>query len=183
MNKIPDCADMILQLFRKGQCFSHKSGHPLPQREIEPFDMIRFPTFLSHRLMPFCGEYRIISRPEICISDGALAVNRRQRIPQAFGTYSITVSDEYAYDFSRIDINRKPNPLFITLFTDEGPHFITFYCQPPFCFYNINFMGYFLVFSIDIFLQPRLGNPSNSRNTRYRYFGLDHRFGHLRSQQ
>ena len=81
MNKIPDSSDLIIQIFGKREGFPNQAGNPLPKRAIESLDMIGLAAFFSNRMMPAFREYTVVSRPKICIANGALLINNRQGIP------------------------------------------------------------------------------------------------------
>ena len=60
MNKVPDCTNMVLQFFGKGQGFSHQPGAPLPQCTVEAFDMVCQAGFLANGPMPFRWKHLAI---------------------------------------------------------------------------------------------------------------------------
>jgi len=53
VDEIPERANVIGQLLRKGERFAHQPTTPLAQRVIEPLNMIRLSARFSHRTMAF----------------------------------------------------------------------------------------------------------------------------------
>ena len=74
MNKIPNSSNMVFQLFRERQCFSHQSGNALPQRIIESFNVIGFASFLANGKMACGRKDRRIGFPKVGVTQGVLPI-------------------------------------------------------------------------------------------------------------
>ena len=99
MDKIPNRANMIFQLFRKRERFTYQAGDALPQRTIKAFNVIGLARCLPDSAMAFGGQNRGIGGPKIGVRHRALAVNGRQGIPQSLGPGLVTGADIHAHDF------------------------------------------------------------------------------------
>jgi hypothetical protein len=160
MNEIPYCSYMIFDFFGKRKRFSHKTGNSLSHRIIESFNMTCLSAFLSDSTMPLGRKNLFIRCPEIRITDSALPVNARQRIPQSRASFAITAAHIHPDNFFRINIFCQPNPYLIAFVPDKGPHSISFNGQATFRLILHLFRNFFIFF-IHIILQPTFGNICN----------------------
>ncbi len=99
MDKMPKRANMICQFFRKRERFTYQAGDALPQRTIKAFNVIGLARFLPDGAMTLGGQNRGIGGPKIGVRHRALAINGRQRIPQALGADLVTGTDIHAHNF------------------------------------------------------------------------------------
>ena len=136
MHKIPDGPDMIFNLFRKRQRLAHQATDPLAQRVVQALDATGLPALLAHRTMPLRRQDTGIGIPEIRVTDGTLAIDRRQRLPQLARGGFVACADCHPNDFSCVAVNGQPDPLFIAFVPSKRPQFVTFNRQPAFFFWR-----------------------------------------------
>ena len=77
MNKVPDSANMVFNLFRKRKCFSDQPRDALSQRAIETFNFVCFASFFTYRAMSLGRKNPLIGFPKIGITDRTLTINTR----------------------------------------------------------------------------------------------------------
>lgn len=133
VDEVPDCAEVILQLFREGERLANKPGDALAKGVVESFYEAGLAAALRRWPMPTSGKHRFVRRPEVGVGGGALAVDGRQRPPQAASALGIAVSDVHSDDLPRLYVQSQPDPLLVAFLTDERPQLITLDGQvPPF---------------------------------------------------
>ena len=106
MDEIPDRTHIIFGLLRKRQCLAHEPRYALLQGAIEALNPISLPTLFAYGPMSFRRHNCLISFPEIAVANGALAIDRWQRIPESLSTHSRAVADMDADYLTRVAIAR-----------------------------------------------------------------------------
>jgi hypothetical protein len=136
VDKVPDRANMVGQLFRERECLSNQSTTTLPQGIVEPLDMTGLTTLLSDRTMAFRWQDCGIRLPKIGVADGTLAIEGRQRSPQSAYAGFGPRSDRHTDNFAGLAVKSQPNPLLTSFLANIRPEFITFQNQAPFLLCN-----------------------------------------------
>ncbi len=134
MNKQPDGADVVFDLFREGQRFAHQSADALPERVVHPFDVRGAARFFAAWSMAFPGQDGGIRGPEIRVRDRTLAVHSGQRVPQLLRGDLIARPNRHPHNFAGVAIQGQPNPLLGLFGFDKGPEFVAFQRQSAFFF-------------------------------------------------
>src|SRR5262249_39366030 len=78
--------DMVGELLGKGQRVAHQSCNTLPQRIVEPFDVIGFARQLADRFVLRRRNHLLIDDILIRVKCGVLTVGVRNLGPQVLGT-------------------------------------------------------------------------------------------------
>jgi hypothetical protein len=130
-DEVFDSITMVRQLFGEGQGVPDEAGDALPQRVVEPLEVIGFPRVLRdgfvlrHRNNP-CVD-GILIRIDRCLH----TVHRRQLGLQLFGTLVTSIPDVERNDWPRLLVHGDPHPLLVSLFHHNAPHLIRFHLQTP----------------------------------------------------
>ena len=111
MNKQPDGADVVLDLFREGQRFANQPTDALPECVVHPFNMGGSAGCFAARSMAFAGQNGGIGRPEIRVRDRTLPIHGRQRVPQLLCGGLIARPNRDTDNFAGVPIHGQPNPL------------------------------------------------------------------------
>lgn len=77
VDKIPNSANMIFQLFREREGFTNKARHSLSYRAIETLNVIGFALLLPDRPMPLCRKNRSVGFSKIETALEALTGRKR----------------------------------------------------------------------------------------------------------
>jgi len=163
MNEIPYSSDMIFDFFGKRQSLSGQSRNSLPHCIVESFYMVCFSALLFYSAMSLGWKNICISRPKIRITNSALTINRRKRIPQPLRAFIAAASAIYPGNFFCLYILRKPNPYLISFVPDKGPCLISLNRQPAFTLLShFHFLEDSFIFLVDITLQPSFRHSCNS---------------------
>ena len=132
MNKIPYRSDMILYFFGKRKRFSHKTRNSLTKSVVKSFDMVGLSCFFANSTMSFRWKNNTICFPKISVTDRALTINRRHRIPKTLCSFFIPTANINANNFTCVSVFCKPNPNLIALVIHKRPQLITFNGKSPF---------------------------------------------------
>jgi len=103
MDKEPKRTDVILELFRKRQGFTHETSTTLAEGVVETLNMIGQASFLADRSMSFGGEDFGIGLPEVGVQDSPLAIQWRKRVPQGTGSRISAGSNRAAHHQAGLD--------------------------------------------------------------------------------
>lgn len=79
--------------------------------------------------MSLAWQYLFVCLPKVGVTDGALAVNRWQGLPQLLCRLPSAIANKHPYYLTRICINGQPNPLFVLLRAYKRPHISHVDCQ------------------------------------------------------
>ena len=134
VDKGPDRADVILELFREGQCFAPEPAEALPQGVVESFDMRGATRFLAAWTVALGWQHEGVGRPEIGVRDGTLPIDGWQRLPELLGGGLVPRPNRDADNLTRVPIQRKPDPRRSAFALDKRPELIAFQGQSNFFF-------------------------------------------------
>jgi len=121
-DKILDGADMIGQLFGECQGVTYETGNALPQRVIEPLDVISFPGFLRDGFMLSSRNHSCVDFIFIRIEHRLLTIHRGEVCPQLFRTVVTAISHVERDDLTCLLVHGDPDPLFVGPLLHEAPH-------------------------------------------------------------
>ena len=93
MDKIPDSTNVIGEFFREGQGFAHQTTATLAKGVVEAFEAISLTAGFIDSFVTFGRQHPEIGLEEIGETHRALAIFRRQRIPQIFGSLRVARPD------------------------------------------------------------------------------------------
>lgn len=82
VNEIPDSRFMMREFLRERKCFTDQSGNTLSEGIVKTFNIAGFSCLFANRFVTLNWQETGISLPEIGMDKGALAINRRQGMPQ-----------------------------------------------------------------------------------------------------
>ncbi len=91
--KIFNRADVILQLFREGECCSNQSRYPLPQGTVEAFNVMGSARQFSHHPMLIRRNYTRVRGIAIRPKHDVLPIDQWQFLPQLSRTLFTAVAD------------------------------------------------------------------------------------------
>jgi hypothetical protein len=125
-----DGPDMVGELLGKGQRIAHQPGHALPQRVVEPFDVIGFPGSLTDRFVLRRRNDLLIHDILIRVKRGVLTVGWRNLGPQVLGTRVAAIAYVEGDDLACLGIHGDPHPLLMGFLLHKTGHFIGFDLKP-----------------------------------------------------
>ena len=102
MGKIPDRANLIVDFLRERQHLAHQTADPLAQGVIQSLTMARLTAILADWPMALRRQHTGIGIPKIARTDGTLAIDRGQRIPQLTGRHFIACPDCHPDNFIEV---------------------------------------------------------------------------------
>ena len=88
--------------------------------------MRRFASFFADRTMAFGGQHRRITGQEIAITDRALAIISRQRLPEFATRFSRTVAKGKADNPARLSLQSDQDPYNVAFVADKRPQLVGF---------------------------------------------------------
>ena len=114
VDKNPDGADMVIQLFGKCQRLPDQTRHPVTQGVVEAFDVV--------------GKAAVFTCRDVVVrvADGRLVVGFGQRVPQSLRARSAAVTDMHADDGEGLPVQGQPDPLLVAFVADERPQLVAF---------------------------------------------------------
>lgn len=92
MKKEPNGADMIGELFGKGQGLACKASQALAQRVVKALQITGLATAFVDDAMAVAGQHVYIGLPAIRVTKGTLPIDSRHFRPQGSGTLAATIS-------------------------------------------------------------------------------------------
>jgi hypothetical protein len=110
---------------RERQCFSHQPTHPLPQRIVPPFHMVRQARLLTDRFMLIRRDHRLVCLPEVRVTQRPL-VPTRHRPPQPLARVLATVARHERHNLPGYGTECDPHPALVVLVMHERPEFVEF---------------------------------------------------------
>jgi hypothetical protein len=82
--------------------------------------------------MTLAGQHGFVSLLKVAVADGALSINRRQRLPKRSCPGSGAITNMHPDNLTGIAVDGEPNPLFVAFVADQGPSLVTGHRQVPF---------------------------------------------------
>jgi len=108
VDKKPDGADMVIQLFGKCQRLPDQTRHPVTQGVVEAFDVVGKAAVFTCRDVAVFGEDLGIGLPIVRVADGRLAVGFSGSESQCnCSDYALWTSLATAIDYSEICLTRS----------------------------------------------------------------------------
>jgi len=77
VDKVPESADMILQLFGKAKGFAYQAGAELTKRVVETFNVVGQSSVFADCTMAFRRQDFGIRLPELGVKDSPSTIGRR----------------------------------------------------------------------------------------------------------
>jgi CheY-like chemotaxis protein len=147
VDKVPEGADVIDQLFRERERLSDEAATALAQGVVEALDMIGLATLFADCSMPFGRKNCRVGLPKISVGDRTLAVDWWERGPELASRLLGSCPDCDANNLARITVECQPDPLLPALTSDKRPQFIALQGQAPlFCPDMLTERGWFSYF-------------------------------------
>src|SRR5215831_10358540 len=108
-----DGPDMVGQLLGKRQRVADQPGHALPQRVVEPFDVIGFARELADGLVLRRRNHFLIDHILIRVKRGVVPVGWRNLGPQVLATRVAAIAHVKRNDLAGLGIHSDPDPLLV----------------------------------------------------------------------
>ena len=166
MDKKPDGADMVIQLFGKCQRLPDQTRHTVTQGVVEAFDVVGKAAVFTCRDMAVFGEDLGIGLPIVRVADGRLSVGFGQRVPQSLRARPAAVTDMHADDGAGLPVQSQPDPLLVAFVADERPQLVAFQAKAG----SVPVLGHParhpLVNPVYVGLQPPLGHLDHAGDAR-----------------
>jgi len=121
-----DGTDMVFYLLGERQRGAYEAGKALPQRVVEPFDMISFPRLFRDGFVALCWNDAVVHVILVGVKDGVLLIDRGELAPQGFGTRTAAVTHVKRNNLTRCGVHGQPNSLLVGLLLHKAPHFVGF---------------------------------------------------------
>lgn len=119
VDKVPERADVIDQLFRKRERLSDEAATALAQGVVEALDMIGMATVFADCSMTFGRKNCRVGLPKISVGNCTLAVDWWKRGPKLASCLLGSCPDRDTNNLARITVQRQPDPLLPALPADK----------------------------------------------------------------
>jgi hypothetical protein len=116
--------------FWRTKRLTHQTGHALPQRVIEAFDVIGFPSVLRDGFVLGWWNHILVGLVLIRMEYNLLAASHGDIGPQLFGTVTTAITNMKRNNLARLGVHGNPDPLPMGLLLHKAPHLISFGFQP-----------------------------------------------------
>ena len=163
MNKHPDCANVVFYLFGKRECFSYQAWNPLPHRTVESFNVICLACLFPYWLMSSIRYDTVVGLPKICINNRTGSYIQEVMTPIIFLRllqnglrYALRRSHGFSHPELTKSIASSPYYLRMTTFHHTEWSIVLFFWR------YLNFLGNRCILIIDVILQPRFRNITDT---------------------
>ena len=102
----------------------------MPQRAVEPFDVIGLAGELGEGAVLGEGNDTCVDCVLIRIEQGALLIHGGNLVPQGFGALATAVPDMEGDDLTGRGVQRNPDPLLVLLLPHKAPELVQLGLQP-----------------------------------------------------